>query len=635
MRALATLPALLVTLLVVLLGVGRAGAEEAAAPSGVRELFERVRAFFGDGAGQMSELYDGMAAARRAHRALGGTGQPSTRSLLAVSIVLGLEIHQQRRDQVMPAFTSVRLLSWKPDAAGTSGIVVALLEGSDDFWILRAWLVQRSEDKLWRLADSEFLDAGLRDSMLVLQRGGDATWPGARAFQRAFTLLTKAETDLDEERYDEAVAQLRRTSEPPLGPVLEGYRQRLLARGELEREQPAQALEAARASLAADPECAWCHWLLARAHEALEQPVEALVALETYLSEVGDEPLGLHLLVRLHEEAGRREEALAASRRGFGVAPRWGNFAGPTLRLLPEGRKAEALPILLAAGDLGDAADEAASVWSAEDADVETLAVLTEAFAHRAPAHAFGRTYAAALRLARGEREGALEVLRDALAGTLEEQAREPLRALLVRLPWHAEETPPERLLADVLASFDAASPVDRAWVFSGLAYELARGRKPEELERLMRRAHEVGGVGPDLAYYDAELAWLRGDMPGLLTALEALVIPEPLPEGAHEALVTVLGYWPMELKVRALVRLDRAAEALPVARMRYVTRDDARLLLIVHARLGHAEAAMRAFEACVAQEIEAQLLFEDEDTHEALLGEAYKALRAKHGLGE
>jgi hypothetical protein len=135
--------------------------------------------------------------------------------------------------------------------------------------------------------------------------------------------------------------------------------------------------------------------------------------------------------------------------------------------------------------------------------------------------------------------------------------------------------------------------------------------------------------VGPDLAYYDAELAWMRGDLERVLAALEMLGTPE-VPEAGHPSLDLSLGYWPLELRVRSLVRLGRAKEALAPARACFVRRNDAHLLAIAHAHLGNEGAVERAFEHEQQRGTDLEDLFADDDLESLLEGDGYAALRER-----
>ncbi len=602
-----------------------APAGEVAVPPAVRRLVERVQAASARGGASAAALFDREALVRRVLDGLPETARAAPALALRLALPLAL-----REPDLLPPAGRTRLLRWEPPQGESPGVLVLRVR-SDEVWMLhRLWLVERPQG--WSLVDLEAVDLGLSlASFLSLSFAAHATGLPP-AVVAAYGALAEASAHAREERW----ADVRRSLSGALPgarlhPPAEGVRSLLLALAAFE-ESPETAAQHAEAALGHWPDLALAWLIRARALGGV-QPERSVAAAEAYLARVGDDPEGCELLADGLLALERPAAAEAAARRGLATDPEQPGLVWTLLRALPDPRRGEALGALVALPALGtrEVLEQLVALDRPEGEPPALLTVVERALGQAAPSSPWRPLIAAAAAAQADPREA----LRSAAAGLRDgapAEVRGELRGLLARLP-SAEG--PDGLAADVLEAVPAG---DRPWIFSALAHGRATEHDRVGLEALLARARALGGVGPDLAYYDAEVAWLAGDLTTMLDCLARLPDPAwPLPPGqreeAHPVLETVLGFWPVELRVRGLVRLGRAAEALPLGRRRHVTHGDARLLLVALSALGRVEAVERAFDAAVAEGSDPASLADDIDLGPRLREEGYAALRERHGL--
>lgn len=599
-----------------------AAEEPPAPPAGVLDLVERAVAVAAKGGGAAAALFDRDALRERA-RAVFPRAEGQGGARLAIALAVSALV---RQPDVLPAGSVRRVLRWEGPAAGRDGMLLLRSRESDGWLLYRLWL--REGPSGWRLTDLENVESGVPLSLVLSTVMGGYVATGDPRLRAAYEALGEAVQLAAEERFREVAARLERPADAPrMPPVLEGLRSLLLGVATLEGSPETAAQHAAEA-VASAPDLAFGHLLRARAYDGA-QPLQAVEAAERFLAAVGDDPDGCELLADNLLALERSEAAVAVARRGLATDPEHPGLVWTLMRALPEGRRAEAGPALRALPGLPgrDTLGQLVDLDEPESEPVALLGVVRAALVDREPRSPWLPLLRAAEQVAAGRPDAALEAAALGLRRHLPPAARSDLRRLLERLPPdQGDPAFPVRILEAVPAG-------DRGRMFSALAYDRATERDVPGLRALIDRAHTLGGVGPDLPYYDVEIAWLEEDLPRMLELLERLHVPDPLPPDAHPILRTVLGYWPVELRVRGLVRLGRPAEALPFARRRYAEHNDALLLLIVHAAVEQPAVVERLFDHAVAGGADARRLADDVDVQPRLRDPAYAALLARHGI--
>lgn len=614
---------LALALLCAALRIGPVAAEEPPAlPAGVLDLVERAAAVAVKGGAGAAALFDDEALRARA-RAVLPKAEGRDAGRLAVTMAVSTVV---RQPDLLPAGSIRRILRWQPPTAGEDGVLLLRSREADDWLLYRLWL--REGPSGWRLTDLENVEAGVPLSLLLSTVIGSTLAGRDPRLREAYEALGAAVELAAEERFPEVVARLKRPVDAPrMPPVLEGLRSLLLGIATLE-DSPETAAQHAAEAVSSAPDLALGHFLRARAYDGA-QPLQAVESAERFLAAVGDDPDGCELLADNLLALERPEAAEAVVRRGLATDPEHLGLVWTLMRALPAGRRAEAAPALRALpGFAGrDTLGQLVDLDEPESEPAELLGVVRAALLDREPRSPWLPLLRAAEHVAAGRPDAAVEVAALALRRRLPPEARSDVRRLLERLPPdQGDPAFPVRILESVPAE-------ERGRMFSALAYDRATERDVPGLRALMDRAHALGGVGPDLPYYEVEIAWLEEDLPRMLELLERLHVPDPLPLDAHPILRTVLGYWPVELRVRGLVRLGRPAEALPFARRRYAGHDDARLLLIVHAALAQPAVVERVFDHAVAGGAAPQRLADDVDLQPRLRDPAYAALLARHAI--
>jgi hypothetical protein len=171
-----------------------------------------------------------------------------------------------------------------------------------------------------------------------------------------------------------------------------------------------------------------------------------------------------------------------------------------------------------------------------------------------------------------------------------------------------------------VLAAYKKLGPGS----FEELANACLAEKSAGQLEALLAAHRKARPKELGLSVRELELRWLKGDHAAALRLLEED------PEGLFG--LPRFSWRREDYRVRALVRLKRADEAVREVEARYrPRRGQALLVVLAHAARGGAGEALTAAAKLPGGELHVPLLYGDPDLGPLLRGEAFRAFRAKY----
>jgi hypothetical protein len=282
--------------------------------------------------------------------------------------------------------------------------------------------------------------------------------------------------------------------------------------------------------------------------------------------------------------------------------------------VLPAEEKEEAIRRFRA---LLDAAEwmETVGETCIDEEDWVALAAFVPVFAELAPGSNDAVYYDARLRAHRGDHAEAAARLLAAIPRVEDEEERG------VFVYWYVQA------MIDAgrpLAAYGALPAAARADGFDALVEHFQDRDDADGLDEAIKlRARDVDDPA-HLLVWRAELLWMRGRYADV-----AAFVPEKLADirrADADRAWTAEDRW-----VRSLHRLKRHDEALRAA----AGCPDPDLTLLAHAALGDVDAAIAAFQRCLDDGWDPQVLYDDDDIGPLLKTEKFAPLRAKYPPGE
>lgn len=463
---------------------------------------------------------------------------------------------------------------------GASATAVVSLGG----WLMRWFLVKDGER--WWYADFEDVDRALRFT----------DWDHVPGW------LRKAHDTDDEE---EAVKLLRSPPEGKRTATIEAARLAHLAHCLWLTDREKEALRCCEEAeaLCDAPVIELCRSRAAFAADDMELAAKSASA---YLDRVGEDPEGCYQLGRALYWQKRRPEAVAAHLRGLKADPSDDDNLLGLFRALPDDGKAAASEHFLKFEPLPQWF--AYIAWHlADDEEWASLEALLNAYRPGHEGDPEVAKYEAAMVAGRGRHAEAAPLLLALLPKCGEDRAH---FACLYLLSMDELKKP--------LEGYEQLSPEDRDLAWSYLAELLVHGKDVSLLDALLAKRRDKPDAS--LAIWEIELRWMRNEY-AEVDALFRKHADEIRECDNRES------WRPVDREARSLLRLGRAADALPRAQ----EREDPVLLFAVHAALGQIDEAKRALEGGLGEDLEFKDVEQDEDAGPLLKGEAFADLRAKH----
>lgn len=535
------------------------------------------------------------------------------------ALTLGLPMALSTQDVVDP-FERFEIRRVRPGEAPGHYRVYVRHHGGDGMLSKILWSVVKTGDA-YRIYDFEDLELGVSFAQLI-GASTAAVIDGAEDFRLGVQAILGARDQMLAGDSEGALARLRATQDESVPAAFRGLKHMMIGALLIDAGEEEQGLEAIGKARSLKKDAPVLAYLEAMAHNNLAQHERAFARAKAYIEALDGDPGIWVELARAHAGLLRLEQALLVLEQALEEDPDNTDALAWYATFLPADRKSEAVKRILALPELErDVERIAEHILSREDG--ETLEILARAYAERQPTHPDGPFYLGhALELRGDESEAPVEAFRRAMRlGAAHRHAGVYMDA------WC------DVMLERGRALEGYAEATDKVHVFDYLAWDLAFGEHADTLRRLaLAAAVDLGAGDPGVLFFQAEADQLEAQYEKVIARLD----------GAHAGLRAREAelderskdfMWQIEDRlVRAYVRLERFEEALAVARTAYAKDADPRYLALVYARSGETEKALKALTECLESgDYLAADLFEDEDMAEALRGEAYRALRAKH----
>ena len=483
----------------------------------------------------------------------------------------------------------------------------------------RAVLSYVHREGAWRLFDLHDVDMGLPISVMA----GvflSAMTEGAGADAARIVEALQAGTDAVAEG-DTAGARglLEPLDERDLPGPIRASLDMLMVHVELDEAQPETALKRLDRLQRTAPEAAIIDFFRAWALNDLGRSEEALHHARRYAERIDADAQVNIEMARALMGLDRTDEALAHLGMALDDAPGELNALAYLARLLPAEREAE-LAARLAhlrrpATEFEQLAEE---LLDADEFDA--LERVTRAVAPRIPDHRDVPYYEGLVLAHRGQhREAAVK---------LEESVRRLTPDVSTDLAFYYVDAWLDAMLASGQGVEAVLRAPDPAAVFDRVMEHLNESGDLEARRRLVQEAATLPGLGRRLRYERADLLHTDRQFEAAVAILEPLRRELMDEAGELEDIEVLLIFDVVDRLVRDLMHLDRAEQALEVARAHEVHTKSAHYLAYVHALRGETDKAIHYLRLEQERGNYPQELFEDPDVATLLATEPYRDVR-------
>ncbi|MCB9824663.1 MAG: hypothetical protein R3F05_01160 [Planctomycetota bacterium] len=474
-------------------------------------------------------------------------------------------------------------------------------------------------DGVWSLYDMEDLGFGLPLSSGVgLVLSAVAEGNGDDAVQISADLIG-AKAALEDDDPDDAQLYLDRLQGRELPHPLRAVVEMFSAALDLQAGRPQEALVHLDAYERSLPRGAFLDLLRATALNDLDEHATALEHAYRYVESIEHDVDVDVEIARALIGLGRRDEAAAVLLRTLDDAPGNADALRWLAQILPAEREAE-LAARLAhlpnpATELEQIAEELL------DADAfDALERVTRAVAPRIPDHRDVPYYEGLVLAHRGQhREAAVK---------LEESVRRLTPDVSTDLAFYYVDAWLDAMLASGQGVEAVLRAPDPAAVFDRVMEHLNESGDLEARRRLVQEAATLPGLGRRLRYERADLLHTDRQFEAAVAILEPLRRELMDEAGELEDIEVLLIFDVVNRLVRDLMHLDRAEQALEVARAHEVHTKSAHYLAYVHALRGETDKAIHYLRLEQERGNYPQELFEDPDLAGILSTEPYRDIR-------
>ncbi len=529
---------------------------------------------------------------------------------------------QLAAQQVVAPYASFEVLRVLGAGAADRRLVFVRLRDQDNWPAnYRYWFIKKGAS--WKVFDFEDLDVPIRFTALT-GASAVARTTQSTGFADAIQSITSALEAIEQESYDEAWQMLHRVKSTEIPRVLESARQMLFGMIHMKLAQPSAAMRRFETAEQLNKDMVVLDRLRAVVMNRARRHQQALGYAQRYTKRVGlDAQIQLEI-GKAQIGLGNTDAAIKSFEEGLEDSPDEPELIARLAMALNPGRKPEAIDryrkMYRAAAHFEYMAD-----LVVENRDAVTLRLFNRAFAALSPGHAIVDFYEARALEIEGRLPQALKMYDRALR-----KVKDPriMRGYLD--PW----------LDAMLASGKAVeafnlSP-DAGYAFRYLAWDLTRADRPDTLRELVRAAAKAAKNPrpPEVDCFNYEVEFLLERYEPILKpyARLRLQLIEKLKADKRSVRFSELLWETEDRLIRCLTRLRKFDIAAQYAKQIHERDEDPMFRGFVAALAGKPAQAIKWLDQSMANRLDPNMIFEDEDLAKTLAGPAYLRLRKKYG---